>query len=73
MGQSQKWSSSVVKFQVACVIKTSSGLNRVVIEVHGSKLFLAKRGFSAEIQAIKDGASALEMWRDISEKFNLFK
>ena len=73
LGQSQKWSSSMVKFQVACVIKTSSGLNRVEIEVHGSKLFSVKHGFSAEIQAIKDGTSALEVRRNGIEKFNLFK
>ena len=70
MGQSQKGSSSMVKFQVACVIKT---LNRVAIEVYGSKLFSAKRGFSAELQVIKDETSTLEMWWDGIEKFSLFK
>ena len=73
MGQSQKESSSMVKFQVACVIKTFGGLNRVAIEVYGSKLFSAKCGFSAELQAIKDETSTLEMWWDGIEKFSLFK
>ena len=52
----------MVKFEVACVIKTC--LNGVATEVYESKLFSRKRGFSAEIQAIKDGTGALEMWHD---------
>ena len=49
------------------------GLNRVAVAVHGLKLFSAKHGFSAEIQAIKNRIGALKMWGDGIDKFNIIK
>ena len=41
-GQSQKWSSPKVKFQIACLRENGHGLYRVVTEVHESKKKLPK-------------------------------
>ena len=57
------------------MIKTCGGLNRVAVEVHGSKLFSAKHGFCAEnkqskirLAPSKCGGRGTEL-----KKFNIFK